>query len=151
MLVLPIELSIVPDGSFTPNRAVEVAFSPSFTIDEPAVAVLSDQGIEAIDIISASMATELSGARPRSIQTSLEEAPINDFDLLGDPDDNGIAGPHRFDLQTATEAITASDQANEVEFVLRLDGVSVVLGDFELPRDCFAPSLVGFAVSFPVE
>jgi hypothetical protein len=115
------------------------------------VTSLIDAGVSKIDIISVEIATSVSGATPSIIQTSFAAAPINDFDLEVDPDDNGVAGPHTLELDTLVVSTAVTEGADEVEFGLGLDRVSLLLGDFNVPLDCLGPSLVGFSASFPVE
>jgi len=112
---------------------------------------LIDAGTPKIDIISDEIATWVDGATPDIVETSPAAAPINDFDLEVDTDDNGVAGPHRLELDTVTITTTVSESADEVELGLGLDHVSLVLGDFHVPADCLGPTLVGFTARFPAE
>jgi hypothetical protein len=82
---------------------------------------------------------------------SFGAAPINDFDLQADPDDNGIPGPHRLDLDPVTVTSYATPGTTEVAFDLEFDGISFALGDFQIPMDCLGPSLVGVVLRFPVD
>ena len=42
-----------------------------------------------------------------------------------------------------------SEGADEVDLGLSLDGVSLLLGDFQVPTDCLGPTLVGFFAMSP--
>lgn len=95
--------------------------------------------------------TRVTGAALGTIGTTLAAAPISNFDLEGDPDNNGIAGPHRFDLDPVIITTTITAGAERVEFGLYIDGISLILGDLDVPEECFNTSLVGFSASFPVE
>ena len=151
ILEIPIELSFELDRPYTEGGSADVTFSASLTFEEPMVTSLIDAGVNVIDIISVEIATSVSGATPSIIQTSFAAAPINDFDLEVDPDDNGVAGPHTLELDTLVVSTAVTEGADEVEFGLGLDRVSLLLGDFNVPLDCLGPSLVGFSASFPVE
>lgn len=72
-----------------------------------------------IDIVSVELVTRLTGAAPGTIGTTLAAAPISNFDLEGDPDDNGVPGPHRFDLDTVIITTTVTGGADQVEFGFR--------------------------------
>ena len=150
-LNIVIELLVELTEPYSSSASTEATFSSSMTFDEESVASFLDAGVTVIDIVSASVTTDVSGATPTSMRASLGAAPINDFDLETDPDNNGIPGPHRFDLDPVTTTSTATSGASEVVFDLEFDGVSLVLGDFHIPMDCFGPSLVGVVVSFPVD
>jgi len=63
--------------------------------------------------------TRVTGAAPGTIGTTLAAAPISNFDLEGDRDDNGVPGPHRFDLDTVMITTTATGGADQVEFGFR--------------------------------
>jgi hypothetical protein len=151
ILEIPIELSFELDRPYTEGGSADLTFSASFTFDERTATTLIDAGVSKIDIISVEIATSVSGATPSIIQTSFAAAPINDFDLEVDPDDNGVAGPHTLELDTLVVSTAVTEGADEVEFGLGLDRVSLLLGDFNVPLDCLGPSLVGFSASFPVE
>jgi hypothetical protein len=151
ILEIPIELSFELDRPYTEGGSADLTFSASVTFDERTATTLIDAGVSKIDIISVEIATWVNGATPSIIQTSFAAAPINDFDLEVDPDDNGVAGPHTLELDTLVVSTAVTEGADEVEFGLALDGVSLLLGDFDVPLDCLGPSLVGFSASFPVE
>jgi hypothetical protein len=151
ILEIPIELSFQLDRPYTEGGSADLTFSASVTFDERTATTLIDAGVSKIDIISVEIATWVNGATPSIIQTSFAAAPINDFDLEVDPDDNGVAGPHTLELDTLVVSTAVTEGADEVEFGLALDGVSLLLGDFDVPLDCLGPSLVGFSASFPVE
>lgn len=151
VLDMSVELSIELDRPYTEGGSAYVTFSTSLTFEEQTATDLVDAGESVIDIVSVEIATRVSGATPETIGTSLAAAPIDDFDLEADPDGNGIAGPHRFDLDTVSVQTTVAGGAAQVEFDLHFDGISLILGKFNLPEDCFRPSLTGFSVSFPVE
>ena len=151
VLEIPIDLSYELDRPYIEGRSADLAFSAAVTFDEQAATTLIDAGITKIDIISVEIATSVAGAAPPMVETSLAAAPINDFDLAVDTDDNGIAGPHHLELDTATITTTVTEGAGEVEFGLGLDQVSLLLGDFNVPTDCLGPTLVGFTARFPVE
>jgi hypothetical protein len=108
----------------------------------------SQVGATLIDI-SASVTTSVTGATPATMTASLG-APLDDFDLQSDPDDNGMPGPHRLELDPMTATSNAAPEAKEVAFKLDFDGISLTLDIFNIPADCFGPSLVGVAVRFPV-
>ena len=124
--------------------------SAAVTFEEQAATALIDAGITKLDIISVEISTWVDGATPPIAGTSLGAAPINDFDLEIDTDDNGVAGPHRLELDTVAIATTVAEGASEVELGLGLEQVSLLLGDFLVPTDCFGPTLVGFTARFPV-
>lgn len=150
-LEIPIELSFELDRPYTEGGSADVTFSASLTFEEQTATDLIDAGVNVIDIISVEIAPWVRGATPSIIETSLAAAPINDFDLEVDPDDNGVAGPHTLELDTLVVSTAVTEGADEVEFGLGLDGVSLLLGDFNVPLDCLGPTLVGFSASFPVE
>jgi hypothetical protein len=150
VLELPIELYFELDRPYIAGGWSELAFFAAVTFAEQAAATLIDAGIDKVDIISMDIATSIEGAIPTSIDTSFGAAPINDFDLEVDTDDNGLPGPHRLELDTQTITTEATDGAQEVELGLELDQVSLVLGDFEVPVDCRGPTLVGVSARFPV-
>lgn len=151
ILEIPIDLSFELDRPYTEGGSADLTFSASFTFDERTATTLIDAGVSKIDIISVEIATWVNGATPSIIQTSFAAAPINDFDLEVDPDDNGVAGPHTLELDTLVVSTAVTEGADEVEFGLALNQVSLLLGDFDVPLDCLGPSLVGFSASFPVE
>jgi hypothetical protein len=151
VLEIPIDLSFELDRPYTEGGSANLTFSAAVTFDEQAATTLIDAGVSKIDIISLEIATWVVGATPPIMETSLAAAPINDFDLDVDPDDNGVPGPHRIELDAVAIATTVIEGADEVEFGLGLDQVSLLLGDFDVPTDCLGPSLVGFTARFPVE
>ncbi len=101
------------------------------------------------DIMVIDVASSVAGATPTTLETSLAEG-FNDFDLEIDTDDNGAPGPHRLELQTVTTTATVDGNANEVELGLSLDGLFLMMGDFEIPTGCVDPTLVGFTASYEV-
>jgi hypothetical protein len=145
-----IELLVELTEPYSRSSSTEATFSPSVTFDEESVASFLDAGVTVIDIVSASVSTNVTGAIPGAMIASFGAAPINDFDLEADPDDNGIPGPHRLELDPVTVTSKAVAGANEVTFDLRFAGISLALGDFNIPTDCLGPSLVGVVVRFPV-
>jgi len=154
-LNLPIELFVEITKPFSRSDSTEATFSASVTFDEESVALLIEALIDAgvptvIDIASASVTTNVTGGNPATMTASLAEAPINDFDLQTDPDDDGLPGPHRLELDPVTATANATPEATEVVFGLEFGGISLALGDFNVPADCADPSLVGVAVRFPV-
>jgi hypothetical protein len=151
VLEIPIELSFELDRPYTEEGSANLTFSAAVTFDEQTATALIDAGIPKIDIISLEVASWVDGATPEIVETSLTAAPINDFDLEVDTDDNGVPGPHRLELDTVAIATAATKGAREVEFGLGLDQVSLLLGDFNVPTDCLGPTLVGFTARFPVE
>jgi len=151
VLEIPIDLSFELDRPYTEGGSARLTFSAAVTFDEQTATALIDAGVSKIDIISLEIAARVVGATPPSMETSLAAAPINDFDLDVDTDDNGVPGPHRLELDTVAIATAATEGAGEVEFGLGLDQVSLLLGDFDVPTDCLGPSLVGFTARFPVE
>jgi hypothetical protein len=151
VLEFPIELVYELDSPYRTGESVELTLSATVTFTEQVATALIDAGIGKVDIISMDIAAWIEGAIPPSIEASFGAAPINDFDLEVDTDDDGIAGPHRIELDTQTIATEALEGAAEVELGLELDRVSLVLGDFEVPMDCLSPTLVGFSARFPIE
>ncbi len=149
-LEIRIDLSYELDRPYTEGGSADLAFSATVTLGEQAAATLIDAGFSKIDIISVQIASFAEGATPSLVDTSLAAAPINDFDLDVDTDENGVAGPHRFELETVTIATNVNEGADQVEFAQGLDQVSLVLGDVELPADCPGATLTGFTVVFPV-
>jgi len=150
VLEIPIELSFELDRPYTEGGSANLTFSAAVTFEEQAATTLIDAGIPKIDIISSEIASWVAGATPTIVETSLAAAPINDFDLEVDTNDNGVAGPHRLELETVAIATTVVDGANQVELGLGLEQVSLLLGDFNMPIDCLGPTLVGFTARFPV-
>jgi hypothetical protein len=135
---------------YSASASTEATFGASIILDEKSVASFLDAGITKIDIGSALVTSNITGATPSAMGASLGDAPINDFDLEQDPDENGVPGPHRFDLDPATTTSTAAPGAAEVTFDLQFEGIRIALGDFNIPADCFGLSLVGVAMRFPV-
>ncbi len=150
-LSLPIELAVELTAPFSSAMSTEATFFASVTFDEGSVASLLDGGFTVIDIASISVTTNLTGATPATMTATLGDAPINDFDLEADPDNNGSPGPHRLELDPVTATATVMPAATEVVFGLTFDGVSLALGDFNVPSNCISPSLVGIDVTFPVD
>lgn len=150
VLEIPLELSYELDQPYLAGGSADLAFSATVTFTEEASATLIDAGISKIDIISMQIASGLEGAMPTLVETSLATAPINDFDLEQDADDNGRPGPHRLELQTVVSATTVDAGAERVELGLRSDQLLLILGDFEVPTDCLGATLVGFTAGFPV-
>jgi hypothetical protein len=150
VLEIPIDVSYELDRPYTPSGSVDVTFSGVVTLTEQTAATLIDAGVSTIDIISIDIASWVRGATPATMETSFGAAPINDFDLEADTDDNGVPGPHRLPLDTVTIASTANPGANEVELGLAMEQMSLRLGDFDMPTECLGPSLVGFTARFPV-
>jgi hypothetical protein len=150
VLEIPIELSYELDQPYIAGGSAELTFSATVTFTEEASATLIDAGISKIDIISVQIASRLEGATPMMVETFLAAAPINDFDLEPDTDDNGSPGPHRLELEPVVATTTVAAGASRVELGLRTDQLSMVLGDFEVPTDCLGPTLVGFTARFAV-
>lgn len=150
VLEIPIEIPFALDRPYTEGGSTELTFSASFTFEEQAATALIEAGVSKIDIISIEITPWMAGATPSTVRTSLAAAPINDFDLETDTDDNGIPGPHRIELDTVTTTSTVVGNAQEVVVGLGLGQLSLVLGEFELPRDCLRPELIGFSTRFPV-
>jgi hypothetical protein len=151
LLQIPIELSYRLDRPYVQASASELTFSAIVTFPEETVGLLIGAGIDRIDIVSLQIASSIDGAAPTTVQTSLAAAPINDFDLTLDTDDDGLPGPLHLALDPITVTSTADEAAERVELGPTSDGISMVLGDFEVPGDCLSPTLVGFASEFPVE
>jgi hypothetical protein len=148
---IPIELVIELTEPFSSAASTEVAFSATVTFDEGNVASFLDLGVLVIDIGSMSVTTNLSGATPATMTASLGGVPINDFDLQADPDNNGSPGPHRFELDPVTATANATPAATEVVFDLTFGGISLALGDFDIPSDCTgSTSLERIPITFPV-
>ena len=151
VIEIPIQLSYALDRPYTEGGSARLSFSAEVTFGEQAATTLIDAGISKLDIVSVDIATWVAGATPPSVGTALGAAPINDFDLEIDTDDNGIAGPHRLELDTVAVATRVIEGADHVELGLGLEQVSLLLGDFLVPTDCLGPTLVGFSARFPVE
>ncbi|RLB48919.1 MAG: hypothetical protein DRJ42_22150, partial [Deltaproteobacteria bacterium] len=92
LIEIPIELSYELDRPYTEGGSANLTFSAVVTFGEQASTALVDAGAGKIDIISVELGTSVAGATPAVIETSLAAAPINDFDLEVDTDENGIAG-----------------------------------------------------------
>jgi hypothetical protein len=150
VLELGFDLSFELDRPYLAGDPSRLTAEVTVAFEEPTIAALADAGVTKIDIISMEVATSIRGATPPTLATSLAEAPINDFDLEVDTDQDGMPGPRTLDLRAATAPTTASEGSTEVELGLLLDGISIVLGDFHVPDDCIEPSLVGSSASFPV-
>lgn len=150
VLEIPIEIPFELDRPYTVGGSAELTFSASVTFEEQAATALIEAGVSKIDIISLEITPWMAGTVPSTLRTFLAAAPINDFDLETDTDDNGIPGPHRIELDTVTTTSTVVGNAQEVVVGLGLGQVSLVLGEFEVPRDCLRPELVGFSTRFPV-
>jgi len=149
-LMFPIELAYSVEPPYTAGGSSILTFSPVLIFDESTSSALSDAGQPKIDIISLEIASWALGATPSTIETSLAAAPINDFDVEIDTNDNGIPGPHRLELESVSVASSATEGAEKVELGIALDGLSMVLGEFRVPADCVDPTLVGFSASFDV-
>jgi len=150
VLEIPIDLSFELDRPYTEGGSADLTFSAVVTFEEPAIAMLLDAGISTIDIITAAIGSRIDGATPQIVESSLS-APINNFDLALDTDDNGIAGPRRLPLDAVTTTTMVTEGANEVTLATGTDQVSLLLGDFHVPTGCLGPTLVGFSARFPVE
>jgi hypothetical protein len=150
-LEIPIALVVALTEPYSNSRATDATFSSSVTFDEASVASFIDAGITVIDIVSASVTTSVTGAIPAMMTASFGAAPINDFDLQADTDDNGLPGPHRLELDPVTASSNALPGVREVTFGLQFGGISLALGDFNIPTDCFGPSLVGVELILPVD
>lgn len=150
VLEIPIELTYLLDRPFVAGAAADLSFSATVIFNEAFSAALIDAGVSKVDIMSMDISSSVLGATPSTLETSLATG-INDFDLAIDTDDNGAPGPHRLELDTVTTTASVNEDANEVELGLGLDGVSLLMGDFQVPSDCLAPTLVGFSARFPVE
>lgn len=148
-LEIPIELTYVLERPFVAGAAADLNITATVIFDEAFSAALIDAEVPVIDIMSIDVSSSVLGATPSSLGTSLAEG-INDFDLESDTDDNGARGPHRIELEVTTTATTADDDASEVTLGLSLDGLSLLMGDFQMPADCIDPTLVGFSVAFDV-
>lgn len=147
---IPIDLTYELDRPYTEGGSADLTFSAAVTFGEQASTALIDAGVSKIDIVSMDIASQLAGATPSMVMTSLAAAPIDDLDLEVDTDDNGVAGPHRLELDTVAITTTVIEGADAVELSLGLDGVSLLLGDFRAPTDCLGPTLVGFSARFPI-
>ena len=151
VLEIPIELSYALDHPYFQGVVTNLGFSAAIIFDEVTSTALIEAGIAKIDILSAEVGPWVLGATPPMVRTSLAAAPINDFDLEVDTNENGMAGPHRLELNPVSVPTLANANAEEVELGLVLDGVSMVLGDARVPTDCLGPTLVGSSVRFPVQ
>ncbi len=150
-LEIQIDLSFELDRPYTEGGSADLMFSGSVTFDEQTSTTIIEAGASKIDILSVEVAPWVRGATPSTIETSFGAAPVNDFDLEVDTDDNGIPGPHTLELDTSVVSTVVTEEADEVEFGLSIEQVSMQLGDFNVPFDCLGPALVGFSASFPVE
>lgn len=149
VLEVSIELSYLLDRPFVAGGEADLSFSAAVIFDETFSTALIDAGVSKIDIMSMDVASSVLGATPSTLETSLAVG-INDLDLEIDTDDNGTPGPHRIELDTVITTTTAAGDANEVELGLNLDGLVLLMGDFQIPSGCVDPTLVGFSVGFPV-
>lgn len=150
VLEFPIELSYTVDPPYTEGASSDLVFTAALIFDEPTSTALSDAGVPKIDIISLDVTSGVLGATPSTVETSLASAPINDFDLDIDTNDNGIPGPHRLELESVSVASSVTQGADQVELSVSLDGLSMVLGETRVPTACIDPTLVGFSASFDV-
>jgi len=150
-LEIPIEARFELDRPFSVGSDTELTFSAVVTFDEPAVAALTGAGVDTIDIISMDLDAWVTGALPASVATTFADAPINDFDLAVDVDENGVAGPHRLELNVVTTVTTITEAADQVKLGRGLHQLSLLLGDFLVPSDCLGPTLGGLSGGFPVE
>jgi hypothetical protein len=148
LLRIPIQLSFGLDQPYSTDGSALLRSSPLVVFGEEASTALIDAGVASIDIVSVDIDATIEGATPGLIEAELGDAPINDFDLRLDTDDNGIPGPHQLELDPATLSTTVVDGASEVVLSLDPNQVSLVLGDFEVPSDCLSPTLVGVPASF---
>lgn len=150
VLGIPIELSHELDRPYARNGSVELTFSTVVVFNEESSLALIDAGVSKIDVVTMRVATSVEGASPSVLGTSLEAAPINDFDLEPDTDDNGIPGPHRFELAPVTVTSVPTEGADQVELGISLSEISLLLGDFQIPEDCVSPTLAGQAAAYPI-
>ena len=150
VLEIPLELSYAIDRPYSEGSSTELTFSATVVFNEASSSALIDAGVGEIDIVSMRVGAWGIGAEPAQIDATLTTAPINDFDLVPDTDDNGAPGPHSLELQPVTVTSVVSEGATEVELGLLLDQIALVLGDFEVPADCVSPILVGPSAVFPV-
>lgn len=157
VLDLPIELTYLLSAPYTVGTSSDLSFSASVTFNEVAslalldALALVDPPVTVIDINSMQITTSLEGANPSMLEASLMKG-VNDLDLALDTDDNGVPGPHRIELDPVVTATSAVEGATEVELGLdRLDQLSFVLGDFQMPNDCISPALDGFTTRYSVE
>jgi hypothetical protein len=148
-LEVPIELTYLPDRRLIAGAPAGLRFSASVVFDEGFSAALIDAGVSKVDIMSMEISSTVLGAIPPTLKASLA-AGINDFDLETDTDDNGQPGPHRLELEMVDTTMLIDEDADELELGLALDGIILLLGDFQMPSDCLSPTLVGFGVTFDV-
>jgi len=152
VLDLPIELSYQLDRPYVMGGSSELTFSAAIIFTDESTAMLVDAGIDKIDIISLRITSSVDGAAPQTMETSFLAAPVNDFDLQVDTDDDGVPGPHRLELDAVTITSTPDEGTERVELGLTsMSQISLILGDFGVPTDCLSPTLVGFAAELPVE
>lgn len=148
-LNLEIELAVRLSERFVSGTSSDATFGPAVTLTEASTEALIDAGVESIDVTSMSVQTRLLGAEPSTMTTLLADAPLEDFDLRTDPDDDGVPGPHRFELIPITETVVPLQGANMVEF--SISAVAISFGDFSVPQSCVdSQSLVGSPLSFAV-
>jgi hypothetical protein len=151
LLQIPIDLSYRLDRPYFRGSSSELTFSAVITFPEETIGMLIEAEIDKIDIISVEITSSVEGAAPSTVETLLSEAPINDFDLTVDTDDDGLPGPQQLELDAVTITSTPDEGVERIELGLGTDQISMVLGDLEVPTDCLGPTLVGFASRFPVE
>ena len=150
VLEIPIDVSYALDRAYAPDLPVELTYSAAVEFGEQASGALIDAGVTKIDLISLRVATFIRGATPGLAESALAAAPVNDFDLEPDTDDNGLPGPHRLALETVVVTSQALPDVTEVELGLTLDQISLILGDFQVPSECINPTLVGPSAVFSV-
>jgi hypothetical protein len=149
-LQVPIEVTVALSAPFSNSRSTEATFSAVVVFNEASVDSWIDAGITVIDISSIVITTTLTGATPTAMTSSLANAPIDNFDLTGDPDGNATPGPHRFELAPTTATANADTDARVVTFDLSFSGISIAFGDFQIPGDCVGSSLERRPLEFDV-
>jgi hypothetical protein len=150
VLDIPIELFYELDRNYAQDSSSELTFSAAVVFEEATASALIDAGVSTVDIVSMRVATSIKGASPPLLGVVLTDAPINDFDLEPDTNDDGLPGPHRLELAPITVTSEPTEGATQVEMLLSLSQVLLRLGDFEIPADCVSPALAGPAVLYPV-
>ena len=86
------------------------------------------------------------------MKASFGAAPINDFDLQADPDDNGDTWASSARSRPRDGHILCHSRYHRGRHsISSLSGISLALGDFNIPVDCLGPSLVGVVLRFPVD
>ena len=109
-LSIPIELVVELTEPYSNSRSTQATFSATVILDEESVAALIEAGNTLVDIASASVTTNVTGATPTQMTASLSGVPFR-VDLQSDTDDNGMPGPHRLELEPVNSPSNADPAA----------------------------------------